>query len=149
MTADFLIRVAQSRDIRIIQEIFRDEGRAVISDNLFVTNFDQAADFLNPVWLVAEAKGNQVVGFGSISFERTVRGGMIGHIEDVIVKEFSRRAGIGGKVVHEAIAQAEEHGCYKIILGAETGNETFYKDLGFSAAGILFCKYVGDGRSQI
>jgi ribosomal protein S18 acetylase RimI-like enzyme len=89
------------------------------------------------------------VGFGSISFERTIRGGIIGHIEDVIVKEAFRRAGIGGKVVHELIARAQEYGCYRITLGSETRNETFYKDLGFSAAGILFCKYLGDGKAEL
>jgi GNAT superfamily N-acetyltransferase len=54
-------------------------------------------------------------------------------IENVVVHEAARRQGIGTKLVCHAVDQAEEWGCYKVVLETGTRNEgklRFYEKCG-------------------
>lgn len=58
-------------------------------------------------------------------------GGIVGHIEDVVVSKEKQGKGIGEKLVRYAINFAGELGCYKTILDCDDGLIPFYEKVGF------------------
>jgi ribosomal protein S18 acetylase RimI-like enzyme len=61
-----------------------------------------------------------------------------GLIEDVFVKSGQREKGLGSKLLKEAIKEAKDIGCYKIICTSRYSNRiahNFYKKLGFKDHG--------------
>ena len=58
-------------------------------------------------------------------------GGMVGHIEDVVVSKEHQGEGIGLKLIKALIQYAEKKGCYKTVLDCTDEIMPFYKKLGF------------------
>lgn len=88
----------------------------------------------NPLHLifVAEEHG-KIVGTLTLFIERKFihRGGLVGHIEDVVVRSGWQGRGIGRKLVEHALDVAKQAGCYKVILDCNESNAPFYEKLGF------------------
>ncbi|HZT35927.1 MAG TPA: GNAT family N-acetyltransferase [Nitrososphaera sp.] len=59
-------------------------------------------------------------------------GGMVGHIEDVSVRNGFERMGIGRILVAHAIKAADELKCVKLVLDCSDETMPFYEKLGFS-----------------
>jgi len=83
---------------------------------------------------VAVAGDGQVIGATTLLVEQKFihRGGLVGHIEDVVVRKGHEGEGVGGSVVTAAVEKAKELGCYKVILDCKADLVDFYKKLGFS-----------------
>jgi glucosamine-phosphate N-acetyltransferase len=83
---------------------------------------------------VAVGADGQVVGTTTLLVEQKFihGGGLVGHIEDVVVRKGCEGRGIGGSVVKAAVQMAKELGCYKVILDCREDVEAFYAKLGFS-----------------
>jgi len=58
-------------------------------------------------------------------------GGLVGHIEDVVVKKDYERKGIGIKLVTSLLERAKEKNCYKTILDCKDDVKQFYERIGF------------------
>ena len=90
----------------------------------------------NPAYhiFVAVAGDGQVIGATTLLVEQKFihRGGLVGHIEDVVVRDGHEGKGVGGSVVRAAVEKARELGCYKVILDCKADLVDFYKKLGFS-----------------
>ena len=90
----------------------------------------------NPIYqiIVAVANDGQVIGATTLLVEQKFihRGGLVGHIEDVVVRKGHEGKGVGGSVVRAAVEKARELGCYKVILDCKADLVDFYKKLGFS-----------------
>jgi len=82
---------------------------------------------------VAVGADGQVVGATTLLVEQKFihGGGLVGHVEDVVVRKGWEGRGIGGSVVMAAVQMADEFGCYKVILDCKEGLESFYSRLGF------------------
>lgn len=85
-------------------------------------------------------KDNVLVGYGSIVFEIKIRGGKMGHIEDIVVNEDFRGLGIGYKIIKHLVNQAKKNGCYKVSLSCKENNIKFYEKCGFVNDGITMQK---------
>lgn len=87
----------------------------------------------NHVMLVAE-RGGRVIGATTLLIEPKIihDGGLVGHIEDVAVRDGERRAGAGSALVRAAIAEARRAGCYKVVLECSEQLVPFYERLGLS-----------------
>ena len=86
----------------------------------------------NHIIHVAEIDG-KIVGSTTLLIEQKFihDGGMVGHIEDVVVsKEFEGR-GIGMKLVVSLLEKAEAMNCYKTILDCKKELIPFYERIGF------------------
>ena len=62
-------------------------------------------------------------------------------VEDVVVDEVARGAGIGRGLLELAMEKAAEAGCYKLVLSSNsrrTEAHRFYENLGFERHGISF-----------
>jgi glucosamine-phosphate N-acetyltransferase len=77
-----------------------------------------------------------IVGFGALLVEVKIRGGRLGHIEDIIVAGNARKAGIGRAIIEELCKIAAAAGCYKISLACAERNIDFYRGCGFSVDGV-------------
>ena len=58
-------------------------------------------------------------------------GGLVGHIEDVVVRKDYEGKGIGIKLVTSMLEHAKEKNCYKTILDCKDDVKQFYERIGF------------------
>ena len=61
-------------------------------------------------------------------------GGLVGHIEDVVVRKDYEGQGIGMKLVISLLDVAKQRKCYKTILNCEDNLRQFYEKIGFKKA---------------
>ena len=61
-------------------------------------------------------------------------GGLVGHIEDVVVRKSYEGQGIGMKLVISLLDVAKQRKCYKTILNCEDSLKPFYEKIGFKKA---------------
>ena len=59
------------------------------------------------------------------------KGGLVGHIEDVVVREGFERKQIGVDIVESLLNVAKNRGCYKTILDCKDDVKEFYEKIGF------------------
>ena len=67
-------------------------------------------------------------------------GGLVGHIEDVVVCKDYEGKGIGMKIVMSLLDVAKERKCYKTILDCKDDVKQFYERIGFKheSSGMRF-----------
>ena len=61
-------------------------------------------------------------------------GGLVGHIEDVVIRKDYEGQGIGMKLVSFLLDVAKQRKCYKTILNCEDSLKPFYEKIGFKKA---------------
>ena len=83
---------------------------------------------------------NTIVGYGSLVFETKIRGGRLGHIEDIVVNSKYRGKNIGLKIIHHLIEESKKKKCYKVSLVCKEHNVIFYEKCGLSVHGISMSK---------
>jgi len=86
----------------------------------------------NHIIHVAELNG-KIVGSTTLLIEQKFihEGGLVGHIEDVVVNKEFEGHGIGMKLVLSLLGVAKEKKCYKTILNCEDKLLPFYEKIGF------------------
>jgi len=78
---------------------------------------------------------NKIVGSTTLLVEQKFihDGGLVGHIEDVVVRKDYEGKGIGIKLVMSMLERAEEKNCYKTILDCKDDVKQFYERIGFKS----------------
>ena len=86
----------------------------------------------NHIIHVAEIEG-KVVGSTTLLIEQKFihNGGLVGHIEDVVVSKEFEGGGIGMKLVISLLEKAKKMNCYKTILDCNEELISFYERIGF------------------
>ena len=76
---------------------------------------------------------NKIVGSTTLLIEQKFihEGGLVGHIEDVVVRKDYEGKGVGMKLIRSLLACAEEKNCYKTILDCKDDVKPFYEKIGF------------------
>ena len=76
---------------------------------------------------------NKIVGSTTLLIEQKFihDGGLVGHIEDVVVRKDYEGKGIGIKLVASLLERAKEKNCYKTILDCNDDVKQFYERIGF------------------
>lgn len=88
----------------------------------------------NPDHMIAVADiAGKVVGSATLLLESKFihQGGIVGHIEDVVVDKNHQGQKIGEKIIKYLLEQAQMRGCYKTILDCADDVKPFYEKLGF------------------
>ena len=88
----------------------------------------------NPDHIVAVAElDGKIVGSTTLLIEPKFihKGGLVGHIEDVVVDKKFQRQKIGEKIMKFLLEFAKNRGCYKTILDCTDDVKPFYEKLGF------------------
>lgn len=94
--------------------------------------FDKINQNPDHIIAVAELDG-KIVGSATLLLESKFihEGGVVGHIEDVVVDKKHQGQKIGEKIIKFLLEQAENKGCYKTILDCVDDVKPFYEKLGF------------------
>jgi glucosamine-phosphate N-acetyltransferase len=94
--------------------------------------FDKINQNPDHIIAVAELDG-KIVGSATLLLESKFihEGGVVGHIEDVVVNKSHQGKKIGEKIIKFLLEQAENKGCYKTILDCIDDVKPFYEKLGF------------------
>ena len=88
----------------------------------------------NPDHIIAVAElDGKIVGATTLFIESKFihDGGLVGHIEDVVVNKEYQGQKIGEKIMNYLIEIAKNRGCYKTILDCTDDVKPFYEKLGF------------------
>ena len=91
----------------------------------------------NPNHIIHVAIENKkIVGSTTLLIEQKFihGGGLVGHIEDVVVRKDYEGQGIGMKLVISLLNVAKQKKCYKTILNCEDSLKQFYEKIGFKKA---------------
>ena len=82
--------------------------------------------------VIAEVDG-KIVGTTTLLIEPKFihKGGLVGHIEDVVVDKNFQGQKIGEKIMKYLLEFAKNRGCYKTILDCTDDVKPFYEKLGF------------------
>jgi len=89
----------------------------------------------NPNHIIYVAIDNKkIVGSTTLLIEQKFihDGGLVGHIEDVVVRKDCEGKGIGIKLVTSLLERAKEKNCYKTILDCKDDVKQFYERIGFT-----------------
>jgi glucosamine-phosphate N-acetyltransferase len=125
--------------------IRRHDMQAVIDLIQSISPFEPPRELHDSIWrdfsaqqnlvsLVAEHEGIPV-GYGVVLIEQKIRGGKVGHIEDIVSHPLHRGKGLGRALVEALSKEAFDLGCYKVGLHCQPHNVAFYEKCGFSASG--------------
>jgi len=88
----------------------------------------------NPDHIIAVAEMyGKIVGSTTLLIESKFihDGGLVGHIEDVVVNKEFQGQKIGEKIMNFLIEISKKRGCYKTILDCTEDVKPFYEKLGF------------------
>ncbi len=66
----------------------------------------------------------------------------VGHIEDLVVEEQSRKKGYASALIQKAIEVCKTESCYKVVLQTNQHNVVVYEKNGFQQKGIEMTKYL-------
>ena len=79
---------------------------------------------------------NKIIGSTTLFIEQKFihDGGLVGHIEDVVVRKDYEGKGIGMNLVSSLLDVAKQRKCYKTILNCEDSLKPFYEKMGFKQA---------------
>lgn len=93
------------------------------------------------VFSLVAVEGQSVIGYGSLVIENKIRGGKMGHVEDIATSPDKRGKGIGKAIIDALCDLAEKNGCYKIVLQCQAHNIPFYEKCNFTVAGSAMQRF--------
>ena len=85
---------------------------------------------------------DKVIAYGSLVLEYKIRGGISGHIEDIVVSDKVRYKKIGTKLIEELVNIGNKKGCYRITLFCKKSLINFYSKNGFKVNNIAMKKFL-------
>lgn len=92
----------------------------------------------NPDYTIAVAEiDGKIVGSTTLLIEQKFihNGGLVGHVEDVVVDKNFQGQKIGERIMEYLLDIAKNQGCYKTILDCTDDVKPFYEKLGFKQVG--------------
>ena len=103
-----------------------------IDENKAEEIFDKINSNPDHIIAVAELDG-KIIGATTLLIEQKFihKGGIVGHIEDVVVDKKFQGQKIGDKIIRYLLGIAKNRGCYKTILDCTDDVKPFYEKLGF------------------
>lgn len=94
------------------------------------------------VFSVVAIEHGKVIGYGSVVIEEKIRGGKMGHLEDIVTSPSRRNKGIGKAVVDALYDIAKQHGCYKVALQCQAHNVAFYEKCDYTVSGSAMQRFI-------
>lgn len=123
--------------VTLLKELSEFEPSPEIYDEIWTSFSSQSNSF--PLVALSE---EEVVGFAVLLVEGKVRGGKLGHIEDVVSHPNFRGLGVGRFLISELTDIASKMGCYKVALHCQEHNVGFYEKCGFNSNGSSMQKFL-------
>lgn len=131
---DIIIRKIEEHDLNdgFLESLDNLKTASNLSKEKAVAILKKIAANPDHVIFVAALNG-KIIGATTLIIEQKFihDGGLVGHIEDVVVSKEHEGKGIGFKIMQTALEYAKSQGCYKTILDCDDKVRTFYERLGF------------------
>ena len=101
------------------------------------------AKIQSQIWVFEDTAANKIVASASILLEQKIihGGGIVAHLEDVVVDEAYRGNQLGHKLIANVVEIAKNSGAYKIIADCKTELLSFYSKNGFEKRGEQIAIY--------
>ena len=101
------------------------------------------AKIQSQIWVFEDTIANKIVASASILLEQKIihGGGIVAHLEDVIVDQSYRGNQLGQKLIANIVEIARESGAYKIIADCKSELVLFYSKNGFEKRGEQIAIY--------
>ena len=84
---------------------------------------------------------DKIIAYGSLVLEYKIRGGISGHIEDIVVSDKIRNKKVGTNLIKNLIKIGEEKECYRITLFCKESLIGFYSTNGFEVNNIAMKRF--------
>jgi glucosamine-phosphate N-acetyltransferase len=94
------------------------------------------------VFSIVAIINSKVVGYGSLVVETKIRGGKMGHIEDIVTHPEYRGKNIGRTIVLELVNIAKNQNCYKVSLQCKEHNVLFYEKCNLNISGVAMQHFI-------
>lgn len=149
-------RNAMENDIHMakVEPIQREHMAEVIMLLQNMSAYLPAEDSYDAIWDVFAAQPNvfsvvaieneMVVGYGSVVIESKIRGGKMGHVEDIVTHPDRLNKGIGKSVVNSLYEIARSKGCYKVSLQCQQHNIPFYEKCDYKVSGSAMQRFIAN-----
>lgn len=105
--------------------------------------WDEYKNQPNVFSLIAKIDKN-LVGFGAIIIETKIRGGKLGHIEDIVTHKNFRNLGVGKAILDSLYNIAVKKECYQIALACKENNIPFYKKCNYKLHGYYMQRFINN-----
>ena len=131
---DLIIRELEEKDFKngflTTLDVLRETSS--MSEDKALEIFKKIKSNPEHIIIIAEIEG-KVIGSTTLLIEPKFihQGGVVGHIEDVVVDKKFQGKKIGEKIIIQVLEIAKNHGCYKTILDCSDNVKQFYEKLGF------------------
>ena len=101
------------------------------------------AKIQSQIWVFEDVHANKIVASASILLEQKIihGGGIVAHLEDVVVDQSYRGAQLGKKLIANIVEKARDSGAYKIIADCKPELVSFYSKNGFEKKGEQIAIY--------
>jgi glucosamine-phosphate N-acetyltransferase len=101
------------------------------------------AKIQSQIWVFEDTAAKKIVASASILLEQKIihGGGIVAHLEDVVVDQSYRGAQLGQKLIANIVEIAKNSGAYKIIADCKTELLSFYSKNGFERRGEQIAIY--------
>jgi len=117
-----------------------------------ISEFKPNKDEYNSIWMSYNNQTNvhsivalidgKVVGYGTLIIETKIRGGKLGHIEDIVSHNDFRKKGIGKAILESLFEIALDYGCYKVALACMEHNMPFYEKCSYEFYGFSMQRFI-------
>ena len=122
--------------VELLQEISDYAPNETLFDDIW-ENFNSQKN----VYSVVAQIGDVIVGYGAIVVETKIRGGKMGHIEDIVSHSEFRKKGIGKAIVEALFKIAKDNDCYKVALICKENNVSFYNKCNYELSGLAMQRF--------
>ena len=131
---DLIIRKLEEKDLSrgFLNTLDTLRETSSITENKALEVFKKIKSNPEHIIIIAEING-EIVGSTTLLIEHKFihLGGIVGHIEDVVVNKKFQGLEVGKKIINYVLELAKEYGCYKTILNCSDEVKPFYEKLGF------------------
>ena len=118
-------RSIRFEDMKVVIRLLKLISDFVPGESEYEKIWKEYSEQNNVFGVVAELDG-KVVGYGSIFIETKIRGGRVGHVEDIVCSSDKQRQGIGSKILDKLFEISKKENCYRCSLVRKPQNKIFY-----------------------
>ena len=135
------LRKIEKADMFDVIEMLQQLSEYKPSEKNYLDIWDKFSIQKNIYSLVATIE-DKIVGYGSLLIETKIRGGKMGHIEDIVSHLNYKNKDVGKTIVNGLFDIAKREGCYKVSLQCKNNNITFYEKCQFDLSGVFMQRFI-------
>jgi len=138
---EFLLRKIDKKDIPFVIDLLQSISKFKPREDDYLKIWEEFSKQHNVHSIVALIN-KKVVGYGSIVIETKIRGGRMGHVEDIVCGEDYKNKGIGRAIVNHLFDIAKINNCYKVSIQCKEHNILFYEKCDYIKSGVAMQRLI-------